>query len=156
MVRRACHACNIIYTDVTRAQPLTLREPSTFRFYVLSSCCNLKSPLAQYESASRCPICGNCERLDDRLIPVRSEESVPFFSSLPERIRVNRFGSYLVAGCSCLLSLWVCTSTNALARTIVVTVTYKGPAQDEEFASTKSPDADYCSTMPTCGRGSLP
>ena len=52
------------------------------------------------------------------------------------------------AGLLCLLSLWVGHPSGAQAvGTIVGAVTYKWQAQEEEFAPTKSPNADYCATL---------
>ena len=60
---------------------------------------------------------------------------------------LNRVGTS-IAGLFCLLSLWVGHPSGAQAGgTIVGTVTYKGQAQEEEFASSKSPNADFCATL---------
>lgn len=43
--------------------------------------------------------------------------------------------------------IWWPVTERALAGTISGTVTYRGPVMDEEFAPTKSPNADYCATL---------
>jgi len=61
---------------------------------------------------------------------------------------VNRLMHSVVRGILCALGMLGGHTTEcALAGAITGTVTYRGPAVDEEFAPTKSPNADYCATL---------
>ncbi|MDH4301127.1 MAG: hypothetical protein OEV51_03535 [Nitrospira sp.] len=61
---------------------------------------------------------------------------------------MNRLMQYVVRGILCVLGIVGGHVTqSALAGTIIGTITYRGPAVDEEFAPTKSPNADYCATL---------
>lgn len=61
---------------------------------------------------------------------------------------MNPLTQYIMRGVLCVLGMLAGHLTEgALAGTITGTVTYKGPPMDQEFAPTKSPNADYCATL---------